>query len=349
MANRTLISGNEAAAEAAIRAGCRYYYGYPITPQNELTAYMAAHMPEAGGTFIQAESEIAAISMCYGTAATGNRCMTSSSSPGVSLKQEGISYMAGAQLPVIIINVQRGGPGLGDITPSQSDYFQSTRGGGHGDYRTIVLAPHSVQETADLVMEGFDLADLYRIPTLILSDAYLGQSMEPVEFHERSNRKLPDKSGWALTGAKDRDQHIVKSFFWLEGGLENFNEELRKKHETIERNEVRFEDVEVADAEVVIVAYGMPARVAKEAVAQLRAEGVKAGLIRPITLWPFPTEHIRKVASRARAFLVVEMSLGQLVDDVRLAIEGRCPVHLLARAGGWVPTVAQIIDKVQGL
>ncbi len=349
MAERVLMSGNEAAAEAAIRAGCRFYYGYPITPQNELTAYMAAHMPEAGGTFIQAESEIAAISMCYGTSATGNRCMTSSSSPGVSLKQEGISYMAGAQLPVIIVNVQRGGPGLGDITPSQSDYFQSTRGGGHGDYRTIVLAPHSVQETADLVMEGFDLADLYRIPTLILSDAYLGQSMEPLVFRERSTRALPDKSGWALTGAKGREQHIVKSFFWREGDLERFNEDLRKKHETIERDEARFEDVAVADAEIVLVAYGTPARIAKEAVAQLRAAGKKVGLIRPITLWPFPTKRVREAASRARAFLVVEMSLGQMVDDVRLAVEGRCPVHLLARAGGWVPTVAQIIDKVREL
>ena len=348
LAERVLMSGNDAAAEAAIRAGCRFYYGYPITPQNEIPAYMALHMPEVGGTFIQAESELAAISMCYGTAATGNRCMTSSSSPGISLKQEGISYMAGAELPVLIINVQRGGPGLGDIGPSQSDYFQATRGGGHGDYRTIVLAPDSVQETADLVAEAFDLADLYRIPTMILSDAHIGQLMEPLVFRPPSTRTLPDKSGWALTGATDgRAAHIVKSFFWGRGHLERHNERLREKHEQIARNEVRFEDVEVADAEIVIVAYGTPARVAKEAVAQFRAAGKKVGLIRPISLWPFPTEHVREIASRLKGILVVEMSLGQMVDDVRLAVEGRCPVKFFGRAGGGVPTVRQVTERLQ--
>jgi 2-oxoglutarate ferredoxin oxidoreductase subunit alpha len=342
------MSGNDAAAEAAIRAGCRFYYGYPITPQNEIPAYMAEHMPEAGGTFIQAESELAAISMCYGTAATGKRCMTSSSSPGISLKQEGISYMAGAELPVLIINVQRGGPGLGDIGPSQSDYFQATRGGGHGDYRTIVLAPDSVQETADLVMEAFDLADLYRIPTMILSDAHIGQLMEPLVFRGPSKRKLPDKSGWTLTGAANgRPQHIVKSFFWGRGDLERHNEHLREKHEEICRNEVRFEDVQVDDAEIVIVAYGTPARVAKEVVAQLRAAGKKVGLIRPISLWPFPTDHIREMSARVRSILVVEMSLGQMVDDVRLAVEGRCPVKFFGRAGGGVPTVRQVIERAE--
>jgi 2-oxoglutarate ferredoxin oxidoreductase subunit alpha len=344
---KVLMSGNDAAAEAAIRAGCRFYFGYPITPQNEIPTYMAEHMPEAGGTFIQAESELAAISMCYGAAATGNRCMTSSSSPGISLKQEGISYMAGAELPVLVINVQRGSPGLGDIGPSQSDYFQATRGGGHGDYRTIVLAPDSVQETADLVMEGFDLADLWRIPTLILSDAHIGQLMEPLVFKERSKRRLPDKSSWALTGAKDgREQHIVKSFFWGRGALEAHNEHLREKHEAICAKEVRFEDVEAADAEFLIVAYGTPARVSKEVVARMRAAGKKVGLIRPITLWPFPTDHIRKAAERAKAFLVVEMSLGQMVEDVRLSVEGRAPVHFFGRAGGGVPTVKQIIERL---
>ncbi len=350
LSERVLMTGNEAAAEAAIRAGCRYYYGYPITPQNEVPAYMSLHMPEVGGVFIQAESEIAAISMCYGTAATGKRCMTSSSSPGVSLKQEGISYMAGAELPVVIMNVQRGGPGLGDIGPSQSDYFQSTRGGGHGDYRTIVLAPDSVQETADLVMEAFDLADLYRIPTLVLSDAHTGQLMEPLTFREPSTRKLPDKSAWALTGATGgRPAHVVKSFFWAKGALEAHNERLRAKHELIEKNEVRFEDVELADAELVLVAYGTPARVSKEVVATLRAKGRKVGLIRPISLWPFPTDPIRKVASRVKGMLVVEMSLGQMVDDVRLAVEGRCPVKFFGRAGGGVPTVKQICEHLEGM
>jgi len=343
---KVLTSGNEAAAEAAIRAGCRFYYGYPITPQNEIPAYMAEHMPEVGGTFIQAESELAAINMCYGTSATGKRCMTSSSSPGISLKQEGISYMAGAELPVVIVNVQREGPGLGGIAASQGDYFQSTRGGGHGDYRTIVLAPYSVQETADLVMEGFDLADLYRMPVLILSDAQVGQLMEPMVFRRPKKRKLPDKSSWALTGARGRPRHIVKSFFWDTNDLKKFNEHLRQKHQTICEKEVRFEDVEVEDAEVVLVAYGTPARIATEAVRRMRAEGRKVGLLRPITLWPFPSKHIREVAGRARAFLVVEMSLGQMVEDVRLAVEGQRPVHFFGWPGGGAPTASEIIEEI---
>jgi 2-oxoglutarate ferredoxin oxidoreductase subunit alpha len=347
LSERVLITGNEAAGEAAIRAGCRFYYGYPITPQNELTAYMARYMPRAGGTFIQAESELAAISMCYGTAATGNRCMTSSSSPGISLKQEGISYMAGAELPVVIVNVQRGGPGLGDISAAQGDYFQATRGGGHGDYRTIVLAPASVQETADLVMEAFDLADLYRTPVLILSDAIIGQMMEPAVFRDPSKRELPDKSTWALTGAKGREHHIVKSFFWIRGDLEAFNEHLRDKYETISAREVRFEDVDVDDAEVVIVAYGTPARVAVDVVRRMRGQGKKVGMIRPITLWPFPTSHVRDVAGRVKGILVVEMSLGQMVDDVRLAVEGRCDVRFFGRAGGGLPTAGEIGGKVR--
>jgi len=346
---KVLTSGNEAAAEAAIRAGCRFYYGYPITPQNEIPAYMAEHMPEVGGTFIQAESELAAISMCYGTSATGNRCMTSSSSPGISLKQEGISYMAGAELPVVIVNVQREGPGLGGIAALQGDYFQSTRGGGHGDYRTIVLAPYSVQETADLVMEGFDLADLYRIPVLILSDAQIGQLMEPMVFRAPRKRKLPDKSSWALTGARGRPRHIVKSFFWDTNDLKEFNQHLRQKHETISRKEVRFEDVQVDDAEVVIVAYGTPARIATEVVRRMRAEGRKVGLLRPITLWPFPTKHVREVAAHVKSFLVVEMSLGQMVEDVRLAVEGHRPVHFFGWAGGGAPTASEIIAEIERL
>ena len=349
MADKVLMSGNEAAGEAAIRAGCRFYYGYPITPQNELTAYMAEHMPEAGGTFIQAESELAAINMCYGTSATGKRCMTSSSSPGISLKQEGISYCAGAELPVVVVNVQREGSGLGFIGAAQGDYFQATRGGGHGDYRTIVLAPASVQETADLVMEGFDLADLWRIPVVLLTDAQIGQLMEPLVFRKSKKRKLPDKRSWALSGAAGREHHIVKSFFWTSADIRTFNEHLREKHAEICRKEVRFEDIDVDDAEIVIVAYGTPARISTEVVARMRADGRKVGLIRPITLWPFPNDHVREVAERARAFLVVEMSLGQMVEDVRLAVEGRCNVHFFGYAGGGAPTAAEIIERLKTL
>jgi 2-oxoglutarate ferredoxin oxidoreductase subunit alpha len=308
---------------------------------------MAEHLPEVGGTFIQAESELAAISMCYGTSGTGNRCMTSSSSPGISLKQEGISYMAGAELPVVVVNVQREGPGLGFIAAAQGDYFQATRGGGHGDYRTIVLAPDSVQETADLVMEGFDLADLYRIPVLILSDAQIGQMMEPLVFRRPKKRKLPDKSSWALGHGAGREQHIVKSFFWKSTDIRTFNEHLREKHARIERAEARFEDIELEDAEVVIVAFGSSARTSIEVVRRARAAGRKVGLLRPITLWPFPADHVREVARRARAFLVVEMNLGQMVEDVRLAVEGRCPVHSYGWAGGPIFTATQVLEEVK--
>ena len=350
MTDKVLMSGNEAAGEAAIRAGCRFYYGYPITPQNELTSWMAEHVPEVGGVFIQAESELAAISMCYGTSATGNRVMTSSSSPGISLKQEGISYCAGAELPVVIVNVQREGPGLGFIQTAQGDYFQSTRGGGHGDYRTIVLAPASVQETADLMMDAFDLADLWRIPVVLLTDAQIGQMMEPMVFKQPEKRKLPDKSRWALTGAKGgRKQHIVKSFFWKSADIRTFNEHLRRKHAEICKKEVRFEDIETDDAELVIVAFGTPARISVDVVARMRDAGRKVGLIRPVTLWPFPTEHVRDVATRARAMLVVELNLGQMVEDVRLAVEGRCAVHFLGFAGGGPPTTAQITARLEAL
>lgn len=345
MREKVLMTGNEAAAEAAIQAGCRHYYGYPITPQNEVPAYMSRRMPEIGGTFIQAESELAAISMVYGSAAAGARTMTSSSSPGISLKQEGISYLAGAELPAVIMNVQRGGPGLGDISGSQSDYFQATRGGGHGDYRTIVLAPASVQETADLVMEAFDLADLYRIPVLVLSDAIMGQMMEPLTFGEPAKRKLPPKD-WALTGARGRPMRVVKSFYWLKGDLEAFNEHLAAKHRKIERKEVRYEEVNVRGAEVLLVAYGTPARICRETLRRLMPQGAKVGLFRPITLWPFPSRRLRALSERVKAVLVVEMSLGQMVEDVRLAVEGRCPVEFFGRAGGGVPTANQIEHEI---
>ena len=344
---KVLMAGNEAAGKAAILAGCRYYYGYPITPQNELTAYMAAEMPKAGGVFIQSESELAAISMVYGAAAAGARAMTSSSSPGISLKQEGISYIAGSNLPAVIINVQRGGPGLGDISLAQGDYFQATKGGGHGDYHTIVLAPASVQEMADLVFEAFDLADEYRTPVIVLSDALIGQMMEPVEFDPERKSRMVDKP-WALTGAANgRPRNIVKSFFPVTGDLEKHNQRLQEKYDRIRENEVRFEDTNLDHAKVVIVAYGTPARIAMELVESPRAARLGVGLMRPITLWPFPTEAIRALARPGREFLVVELSAGQMVEDVRLAVEGRAPVHFLGRMGGGMPTRADIEAKVR--
>jgi len=366
MAEKVLITGNEAAAEAAIRAGCRFYYGYPITPQNELPGHMAVRMHEVGGTFIQAESELAAISMVFGSAAAGARAMTSSSSPGISLKQEGISYMAGAELPAVIVNVQRAGPGLGDISPAQSDYFQATKGGGHGDYHCIVLAPHTVQEFADLMYDAFDLADIYRTPVIVLADGLLGQMMEPVEFCDPAKRSLPPKP-WALTGAKGRQRNIVKSFYPVKGELEEFNKRLQEKYALIRRKEPRAQEVDVKGnvfrasagrhaglcakntAEIILVAYGTSARICREAMCTAKAQGLKLGLIRPITLWPFPTEIIRRAAGKASAILVVEMSAGQMVEDVRLTVEGRCRVEFFGRTGGGVPTSAEILEAVRAL
>jgi 2-oxoglutarate/2-oxoacid ferredoxin oxidoreductase subunit alpha len=347
---KVLITGNEAAAEAAIQAGCRFYYGYPITPQNEVPAYMAVRMPQVGGTFIQAESELAAVSMVMGTAATGKRAMTSSSSPGISLKQEGISYMAGAELPGVIMNVMRGGPGLGDISPAQSDYFQAVKGGGHGDYRLIVLAPHTVQEMYDLVMLAFDLADKYRNPAMILSDGLLGQMMEPCILRQYKPIALPAKDGWQLTGAKGRERHIVRSFFLIQGFLVGHNERLQAKYREVEAQEVRYEESQTEDAQVILVAYGTSARVCLEAMRIARRQGgVRMGLIRPITLWPFPTEIIRQRAASAKPFLAVEMSAGQMVEDVRLAVEGRAPVGFVGRVGGGVPETDEVIKKAEEL
>ncbi len=342
---KQLMTGNEAAAEAAIVAGCRYYYGYPITPQNELINYMSVRMPQVGGAFIQAESEIAAINMVYGSAAAGGRAMTSSSSPGISLKQEGISYLAGSELPCVIVNIQRGGPGLGDISASQADYFQAVKGGGHGDYRTIVLAPASAQEMADLVYDAFDLADKYRNPVMILGDAQIGQLMEPVEFHKKSKINLPPKN-WSLTGAEGRKRNIVKSFYPVKGQLEEFNAHLQRKYKTIEEHEVRYETVDTHKADVVLVAYGTSARVCKEVVKKSSRLEFKVGLIRPITLWPYPKEIIRKISEKVQCVVTVEMSAGQMVEDVRLAVEGRCPVHFYGRTGGGVPTSSEIIKKI---
>ncbi len=339
--NTLLICGNEAIGEAAIRAGCRGYFGYPITPQNELTAYMARRMPEEGRVFIQSESELAAISMVFGASAVGGRAMTSSSSPGVSLKQEGISYLAGCELPAVIVNMMRGGPGLGNIGPAQSDYFQSTRGGGHGDYRTPVLAGSSVQELADLTYLGFDLADRYRTPVLILGDGVLGQMMEPVTFPD--SRPL-DWSGkdWALDGARQRSPRTVKSLFLGPGELDAHNRKLQARYRRIEAEEVRCEEIQTADARLILVAYGISARLCEEIVRNLRKEGAKVGLLRPITLWPFPFERIGELTRSAQNFLVVEMSYGQMIDDVRLAVEGRRPVEFFGRGGGEILTLAEI-------
>jgi len=348
VSERVLMCGNEALAEAAIIAGCDAYFGYPITPQNEVPAYMARRMPEEGRVFVQSESELAAISMIFGASATGKRSMTSSSSPGISLMQEGISYLAGAELPAVVVNVMRGGPGLGNIAPSQADYFQATRGGGHGDYRTIVLAPASVQELADCMMLAFDLADLYLMPVMVLADGILGQMMEPVVLKKKNSRQLPAKD-WALTGAKDRDQNIVRSLWLKEGALEAHNNKLQARYEEIQRDEVLCEQFEVDDAEIVVVAYGVAARIVRGAVTRARAEGIKAGWIRPITLWPFPTEEISKAAEEFRMFLTVEMSSGQMVEDVRMAVAGKAPVVFHGRPGGGVPTVDEILDKIKQL
>ncbi len=346
MSEKVLMCGNHAMSEAAVRAGCRYYFGYPITPQNEVAAYMSARMPEVGGTFIQAESEIAAVNMVFGAAAVGARAMTSSSSPGISLKQEGISYLCACELPAVIANVVRGGPGLGSIGPSQADYFQATRGGGHGDYRTIVLAPSTVQELADVTFQSFDLADKYRNPVLILSDGILGQMMEPVVLPEPIDGDLPPKD-WALTGARNRPPNFIKSLYLDVELLEELNLKLQEKFRRIEREELRFEEFKMSDAEVVLVAYGSVARICRAAVRELREMGEKAGLFRPITAWPFPYEALASAADRARLFLAVEMSMGQMVEDVKLAVGGRKPVKFFGRVGGCVMTVEEVVEETK--
>ncbi|MDN5330839.1 MAG: 2-oxoglutarate/2-oxoacid ferredoxin oxidoreductase subunit alpha [Tepidanaerobacteraceae bacterium] len=344
---KVLMKGNEALAEAAIRAGCKCFFGYPITPQSELPAYLAREMPKRGGVFLQAESEVAAINMVYGAAGAGVRVMTSSSSPGISLKQEGISYLCGAELPCVIVNIMRGGPGLGDIQPAQSDYFQATRGGGHGDYRTIVLAPSSVQELVDLVYDAFDLADMYRNPVLILGDGILGQMMEPVVFKERPARQLPPKD-WATTGKMGRQKpNVINSLYLDPVKLEEHNLKLFKKYQEIEAKEARYEILNGDDAEYFVIAYGICARIAHAAVEMAREEGIKVGLIRPITLWPYPKKAFEEVLPKAKAFLTVELSLGQMVEDVKLSVEGRAPVYFYGRTGGMVPTAEEIFEEIK--
>ena len=348
MSDKVLMKGNEAIAEAAIKAGCRHYFGYPITPQTEIAAYMAKRMPKIGGTFLQAESEVAAINMVYGVAAAGLRVMTSSSSPGVSLKQEGISYIAGADLPALIINVQRGGPGLGGIQPSQSDYFQATKGGGHGDYRLIDLAPASVQEMADLTFKAFDLADKYRVPSMLLTDGTLGQMMEPVEFKEITSN--PVEKPWAVTGTKcEREHNVVNSLYLKPEVLEKTNFERYERYKTIEENEVLYEEFMMDDAEYCVVSYGIASRISKNAVVSARKEGIKVGLIRPITLWPFPTEVLNKTADKVKGFISVELSMGQMIEDVRLATNCKKPVVLCNRSGGMIPTPEQVLESIKNL
>ncbi len=345
--SKTIMTGNEAMAEAAIIAGCKFYAGYPITPQNELTAYMAKRMKEENKVFIQAESEVAAINMVFGASAAGFRAMTSSSSPGISLKQEGISYMAGAELPAVIINVMRGGPGLGNIASSQSDYFQSTRGGGHGDYFTPALAPWSVQETAGLVALAFDLADYYRTPTLVAADAIIGQMMEPLDLNlKKEFKKILPKKDWALTGAMNRSPNVVKSFFMKEGALEIHNEKLRKKWEEIEKNEQRSASYQTKGARCLIIAYGSQARIAKEAVDILKEKDYKVGLFRPISLWPYPCKDLQAVSKNIKKIVVVEQSLGQMVQDVRLTLPDK-KISFLGKAGGGIPSVSEIVKFVK--
>ncbi len=345
MSEKVLMKGNEAIAEAAIQAGCHHYFGYPITPQTEVAAYMAKRMPKIGGTFLQAESEVSAINMVIGVASTGKRVMTSSSSPGVSLKAEGISYLAGCDLPAVVVNVQRGGPGLGGIQPSQSDYFQSTKGGGHGDYRNIVLAPASVQEMASLTVKAFDLADKYSMVSMILADGTMGQMMEPVslEVGEVTTYEKP----WALTGTKcEREHNIVNSLYLKPEELEIKNFERYEKYKAIEENEVMYEEYLMDDAEVCVVAFGITARVAKNAINEARANGVKVGMIRPITVWPFPKKVLEAAADKCKAFICVEMSMGQMIEDVELAIRCKKPVYLCNRVGGMIPTPEEVLAKI---
>ena len=340
--NKVLMSGNDAVVEGAIRAGLDCYFGYPITPQNEIIGGMAVRMPELGRVFLQSESELAAISMVEGAAATGKRAMTTSSSPGISLMQEGISYMTGAQVPAVIVNVQRGGPGLGNIAGAQGDYFQATRGGGNGDYRNVVLAPASAQEMLDFTFEAFDIADQYRLPVLVLSDGRLGQTMEPVELRDPPARKRPPKP-WALTGADGRPGHFIHSFHLPVPDLAEHNRELQKVYREIERREPRAELYDAADATLRFVAYGTCARLCREASDALRDEGIKSGLFRPITLWPFPSKKLQDAVKKAKRVVVVEMSAGQMLDDVRLALAERVPIEFVGRMGGEAPSVKELI------
>ncbi len=347
MSKKVLMKGNEALAESAIRAGCKLYFGYPITPQSEIPEYMSRKLPKIeGGAYIQAETEVSASNMIYGAAAAGHRVMSSSSSPGVSLMMEGISYIAGAELPCVLVNIMRGGPGLGNISPEQADYFQAVKGGGHGSYRLIVLAPSSVQEMADLTYDAFDLADKYLNPVMIVAEGNLGQMMEPVEFR-KPKETFPDMSSWALTGMKNREPHIITSIHLQPEEMEAHILKMYDKYAEAEANDVRYEEYQADDAEIIIIAYGIVSRVTRSVVERLREQGIKAGMIRPITLWPFPKKIIRQRADQVRFFVVCEMSMGQMVEDVLLAVEAVKPVHFYGRSGGVVPTPTEVVDEVK--
>ncbi len=345
---KILMKGNEAIGAAAIKAGCKAFFGYPITPQNEIPEYMSKEMPKSGGVFVQAESEVSAINMVYGAAGCGKRVMTSSSSPGIALKQEGITYIAGAELPCVIVNIVRGGPGLGGIQPAQSDYFQSTRGGGNGDYKCIVLAPANVQEMVDMVQDAFEMADFYRNPVLVVGDGMIGQMMEPIEFKELRKRELPTKSDWATTGTEGtRNPHIINSLFLDPQGLEDHNTKLQAKYREIKEKEVMHEAYNLENAEIVITAYGTTSRIAKNAIDALKEEGINVGLIRPKTLWPFPEKAFQELDENVKAVLAVEMSEGQMIEDVRLSLNGKLPSDFYGRSGGMIPTPNAIMEKVK--
>ncbi len=347
MQEKVLMKGNEAIAEAAILAGCRHYFGYPITPQTEVAAYMSKKMPKIGGTFLQAESEIAAINMVYGVAATGKRVMTSSSSPGIALKCEGISYLAGSDLPALILNVQRGGPGLGGIQPSQSDYFLATRGPGHGDFHVLVFAPASVQEMCDLTLHAFELAETYRMPAMLLADGTMGQMMEPVSLPDPTEIDPTPKS-WATTGTKcEREHHIVNSLYLSPDALERTNNERFARYAIIEEKEPMWEEFMMEDAEVCLVSTGITARVSRNAIMEARRQGIKVGMIRPITLWPFPVKPLQAAAEKVKSFLCVELNMGQMKEDVELAIRCRKPVNLCYRVGGMIQTPDEVLEAIK--
>ncbi len=350
MMAKVLMKGNEAIGEGAIRAGCKYFFGYPITPQSELPHYLAKRLPEVGGIYLQAESEISSINMVFGAAGAGARVMTSSSGPGISLMQEGISYLAGAELPCVIVNIARGGPGLGNIAPSQSDYFQATKGGGHGDYHMIVLAPASVQEIVDLMKDAFELADKYRNPVMLLADGVLGQMMEPVVLEDEYKTVVPAEKSWASTGRMGRDtKNIVTSLYIVPEDLENHNRKMAEKYNNIKTCEQRWEEYHTQDAQLILVAYGTAARVCMAVVDMFKEEGVPVGLFRPVTLWPFPYERLNELANHTAKFLTVEMSMGQMIEDVRLAVNGKKPVHFYGRVGGMLPVARDIYNEARRL
>lgn len=347
MAKKVLMKGNEAIAEAAIKSGCLHFFGYPITPQTEISEYMAKRMPKVGGLCLQAESEVSAINMIMGAAAAGSRCLTSSSSPGVSLKSEGISYIVGCDLPCVIVNVQRGGPGLGGIQPSQQDYYQATKANGHGDEQVIVLAPASVQEMAQLTSEAFDLADIYRMPAMILADGALGQMMEPVDFELTSKRELPEKT-WATNGTfGKRRKNIINSLYMNPNELEQSIIDRYKRYDEVAEKETKYEEYKCDDADIVLVAYGITSRICKTAIAAARAKGIRVGLLRPITLWPYPKKPLRALADTAKHFLVVELNMGQMVDDVKVATECKKPVTFFGRTGGVIPSPADVLAEIE--